>query len=231
MSVLRRRVGTLSNFRSPGRTATLRIVSCTSEVSLDEEGLPARLFGACQDITDSRRAQQEDFARKKLESVGILAGGIAHDFNNLLGGVLAQAELALCGERRPGRIPNEELTAIRNVAIRGSEIVRQLMIYAGKESEVLDTGRHIADRSGDARITQSFGIEARNAGNGSRPGSSGGPGQCRTNPADCDEPRHQRIRGDRRSRWSSPCYHRARNSRSRADDGDERSGRGSITCN
>jgi signal transduction histidine kinase/ligand-binding sensor domain-containing protein/ActR/RegA family two-component response regulator len=115
----------------------LRIVCCTSEVLLDEEGLPARMFGACQDITDSRRAQQEDFARKKLESVGILAGGIAHDFNNLLGGVLAQADLALV-ESASGSYPEEELKAIRNVAIRGSEIVRQLMIYAGKESEALE---------------------------------------------------------------------------------------------
>ena len=114
-----------------------RIVSCTSEVSIDEEGLPTRLFGACQDITDSRRAQQADFARKKLESVGMLAGGIAHDFNNLLGGVLAQAELGL-EESVAGSYPLEELMAIRNVAIRGSEIVRQLLIYAGKDSEVLE---------------------------------------------------------------------------------------------
>ena len=111
-----------------------RILNCTSEVSIDEESRPSHFFGACQDITDSRRAQQEDFARKKLESVGILAGGIAHDFNNVLGAVLAQAELGLeeCGA---GLYPYQPLTAIRNVAIRGSEIVRQLMIYAGKEKE------------------------------------------------------------------------------------------------
>jgi signal transduction histidine kinase/CheY-like chemotaxis protein/streptogramin lyase len=115
--------------------ADLRTLSCTSEVSIDEEGLPARLFGACQDITDSRRAQQEDFARKKWESVGLLAGGIAHDFNNLLGGVLAQAELGLADS---DVYPERELTAIRNVAIRGSEIVRQLMIYAGREGEALE---------------------------------------------------------------------------------------------
>ena len=114
---------------------------------MDEEGLSTRFFGACQDITDSRRAQQEDFARKKLESVGVLAGGIAHDFNNLLGGVLAQADLALA-ESASGSSPQEELTAIRDVAIRGSEIVRQLMIYAGKEREVLglvDVSRIVAE--------------------------------------------------------------------------------------
>jgi PAS domain S-box-containing protein len=135
----------------------LRIVSCTSEVSLDDDGSPVRLFGACQDITEARRAQQEDLARQKLESVGTLAGGIAHDFNNLLGGVLAQAELAL-GQNEIGSYPEEELLAIRNVAIRGSEIVRQLMMYAGKESEVLelvDLSRVVAEMLEFIRVSVS----------------------------------------------------------------------------
>jgi two-component system, cell cycle sensor histidine kinase and response regulator CckA len=114
----------------------LRTISSIVEVTLDEEGLPIGMFGACQDITDVRRAQEESFARQKLESVGTLASGIAHDFNNLLGGVLAQAELAEA-EWAAGSYPEEELKGIRNVAIRGSEIVRQLMIYAGKESGVV----------------------------------------------------------------------------------------------
>jgi PAS domain S-box-containing protein len=87
------------------------------------------------DVTDARCSQEESFARQKLESVGTLAGGIAHDFNNLLGGVLAQAELGL-SELAAGCNPGEELKTIRNAAVRGSEIVRQLMIYAGKESGV-----------------------------------------------------------------------------------------------
>ena len=82
-----------------------------------------------------RSAQEESLARRKLESVGTLANGIAHDFNNLLGGVLAQAELALT-ELAEGAAPQEEIKRIRDVAISGSEIVRQLMIYAGKESAV-----------------------------------------------------------------------------------------------
>ena len=133
---LAKKTGHSIEFQVTRPDGDLRTVSCTSAVSLDEEGLPMRLFGACQDITDSRRAQQEDLARKKLESLGTLAGGIAHDFNNLLGGVLAQAELGLA-ESASGSFPDEELKAIRHVAIRGSEIVRQLMMYAGKESEAL----------------------------------------------------------------------------------------------
>jgi PAS domain S-box-containing protein len=94
-------------------------------------------IGSCLDVTDARRAQAESFARQKLESLGTLAAGIAHDFNNLLGGVLAQAELA-AEELAAGSEPNEELKGIRDAAVRGSEIVRQLMIYAGKESDVLE---------------------------------------------------------------------------------------------
>jgi PAS domain S-box-containing protein len=114
----------------------LRALTAIFEVLLDEEGSPARVFGAVRDITDERRAQEETAARQKLESVGTLANGIAHDFNNLLGGVLAQAELAL-SELAAGGNPEGELRAIRDVAIRGSEIVRELMIYAGKETAAL----------------------------------------------------------------------------------------------
>ena len=121
-------------FRISRPGGDLRTIICTSELTLDEAGSPARMFGACHDMTDARRAQQEDLARQKLESVGLLAGGIAHDFNNLLGGVLAQAELAL-EHTAPGACPEEQLKAIRNVALRGSEIVRQLMVYAGQEQE------------------------------------------------------------------------------------------------
>ena len=91
------------------------------------------MFGTVQDITDEKRAQEESFARQKLEIVGTLATGVAHDFNNLLGSALSQAELGLA-ELEAGLSPEEELKAIRAVARRGSEIVRQLMIYAGKES-------------------------------------------------------------------------------------------------
>jgi CheY-like chemotaxis protein/two-component sensor histidine kinase len=77
------------------------------------------------------------FARQKLESLGTLASGIAHDFNNLMGAVLAQAELAVA-ELAGGIYPHQQLSEIKGIALRGSEIVRQLMIYAGNESDVLE---------------------------------------------------------------------------------------------
>jgi two-component system cell cycle sensor histidine kinase/response regulator CckA len=125
----------------------LRTVMSVSEVLLDEEGSPVRMFGAVQDVTDARRAHEERLARQKLESIGTLASGIAHDFNNLLAGVAAYAELAQA-ECNAGSLPEEELKAIHDLAMHGSEIVRQLMIFAGKESVVvgpLDISRTVRE--------------------------------------------------------------------------------------
>jgi two-component system cell cycle sensor histidine kinase/response regulator CckA len=94
-------------------------------------------IGSCIDISDVKATQEKDFAKQKLETVGALAGGIAHDFNNLLGGILAHSEVALT-ELASGLSPTEDLQKIRAGAIRGAEIVRQLMIYAGQEAEVVE---------------------------------------------------------------------------------------------
>jgi PAS domain S-box-containing protein len=112
------------------------VVSARIQLIKGSDGID-RVLEVNRDITEARRAQFEAFARQKLESLGTLASGIAHDFNNLLGAVLAQSELAAAG-LAAGSHPNEELEAIREVAIRGSDIVRQLMIYAGTESDVLE---------------------------------------------------------------------------------------------
>jgi signal transduction histidine kinase/CheY-like chemotaxis protein len=130
---LARNVGHSAEYRIVLAGGEVRTILCTWEVRLDEDGTPVRIFGTCQDITDTRRVQQESFTRQKLETLGTLASGIAHDFNNLLGGVLAQAELGL-SECVSGASPQQELEGIRDVALRGSEIVRQLMIYAGTET-------------------------------------------------------------------------------------------------
>jgi PAS domain S-box-containing protein len=92
-------------------------------------------IGTCIDITDLKHLRDQDAARQKLENVGSLAGGIAHDFNNILGAVLVQADSGLA-ELAAGAMPKRELELIRDAAIRGTGIGRQLMIYAGQESSI-----------------------------------------------------------------------------------------------
>jgi PAS domain S-box-containing protein len=89
-----------------------------------------------EDITEFKRTHEEAVARQKLESLGVLAGGIAHDFNNLLGGILAEAELVEA-DLPPHSPPIEEIHRIKQSALRGSEIVRELMIYAGQNQAAL----------------------------------------------------------------------------------------------
>jgi nitrogen-specific signal transduction histidine kinase len=113
--------------------------------------------GSVHDITEMRRAQHEAFARQKLETLGTLANGIAHDFNNILGGVLAQAEVALA-ELAPDSPGNGELRAIRDTAIRGAEIVRELMIYAGTENPAvapLDISQVVGEMVGLLKVSVS----------------------------------------------------------------------------
>jgi two-component system, cell cycle sensor histidine kinase and response regulator CckA len=89
-------------------------------------------IGSCLDITDIKYAQEQALERQKLESIGALTAGIAHDFNNLLGSIVAEADLAL-SELRAGVSPGEEIQRIGATAFRASEIVRELMVYAGQE--------------------------------------------------------------------------------------------------
>jgi PAS domain S-box-containing protein len=96
-----------------------------------------RIVGACIDTTDFKRTQEEALSRQKLESLGVLAAGIAHDFNNLIGGILAQAELAET-EIPVGSPTGQALQAIKDVSIRASEIVRELMVFSGQDEAGFD---------------------------------------------------------------------------------------------
>jgi PAS domain S-box-containing protein len=108
-------------------------VNLTASMIHGPDGEPLHGLAMIEDVTEIKRTQEEALFRHKLESLGTLAGGIAHDFNNLLGAIRIQAELA-SAELDAGSSCREELRTIGEVALRGSEIVRQLMIYAGKES-------------------------------------------------------------------------------------------------
>ena len=100
-------------------------------------GIFSGYIGSCIDITDVKRIQEEAVASQKLESLGQLARGVAHDFNNLLSGIHANAELALA-DRTESSSSREELLDIKNAAVRGAEMVRQLMIYGGQETPAFE---------------------------------------------------------------------------------------------
>jgi PAS domain S-box-containing protein len=101
----------------------------------NREGRIHHIVGACIDTTDLKRTQEEAISRHKLESLGLIAAGIAHDFQNLLASIVAYTDLAET-EMGQGLSPKEELLAVRTVAVRATELVRELMAYAGRDSTV-----------------------------------------------------------------------------------------------
>jgi PAS domain S-box-containing protein len=113
-------------------------------------GAFAGYIGSAIDITDLKRIQHEALSKQKLETLVSLTRGIAHDFNNMVGAILAQAELAESGLAEHV-FPTEEVHQIKEVAIRASEIVRELMIYSGQEEanfQPIDLSDLLSEMSG-----------------------------------------------------------------------------------
>ena len=104
----------------------------------DSQGGTAGAMFICRDSRERRRAEakrKELEAQilhvQKLESLGVLAGGIAHDFNNLLCIILGNASLAL-GDVLPIEKVREKIRLIETTAQRATDVVRQILSYAGK---------------------------------------------------------------------------------------------------
>ncbi len=122
----------------------------------DARGTVAGVIGLAIDVSDRQQAEETRLVlerrlleAQKLESLGVLAGGVAHDFNNLLVNVLGNASLAL-GELRPGSPAHEAVRRIEFAARRGSELTRQMLAYAGKETiapERVDVNALVAETS------------------------------------------------------------------------------------
>ncbi len=71
---------------------------------------------------------------QKLEAIGTLAGGIAHDFNNLLYAILGFCELNLINPNCKGKL-HEHSEHIKAAALRGRDLVQQILTFCRKEVE------------------------------------------------------------------------------------------------
>ncbi len=88
---------------------------------------------ALRDLSERKEMERQLLEAQKMEAVGTLAGGIAHDFNNILHIIsghaeLLQMELAVKGMRLP------ETDAIREAALRGADLVKQILTFSRRVS-------------------------------------------------------------------------------------------------
>jgi PAS domain S-box-containing protein len=108
-------------------------------VELDGLGLPERVIGFVQDVSDEHALEEQLRQAQKLDAVGQLAGGVAHDFNNLLTVIAGNAQLTLITD--DVEEIHENTREILRAAQRASELVRQLLVFSradAAEARVLD---------------------------------------------------------------------------------------------
>jgi PAS domain S-box-containing protein len=99
-------------------------------VALDlQDGLGISLV---EDVTGRRELEDQLRQAQKMDSIGKLAGGIAHDFNNLMTAVIGYSDLLLqqSGVDDGGR---EKVEAIRDSAVRASDLTRQLLAFSRRQ--------------------------------------------------------------------------------------------------
>jgi signal transduction histidine kinase len=100
-------------------------------VALDfESGVGISLI---EDVTAHRQLEAQFRQSQKMEAIGKLAGGIAHDFNNLMTAVIGYSDLLL---RQLGGDANatEKVVAIRESAVRASDLTRQLLAFGRRQT-------------------------------------------------------------------------------------------------
>ena len=91
-------------------------------------GALQRIVGVAEDITESRKLQDQFLRSQRLEAIGSLAGGIAHDLNNILTPIVTATDLL--GPRLVDARNQQLLNLIKTAANRGTRVVRQMMAYS-----------------------------------------------------------------------------------------------------
>jgi len=115
-------------------------VSLNASFIRNDKGEPFGLQGITRNINELKIAEQEQkklseqlLQAQKMESVGRLAGGVAHDFNNMLGVIIGFSDLALVKMKSDDPI-YYNLMEIRKAAERSSNLTRQLLAFARKQT-------------------------------------------------------------------------------------------------
>ncbi len=119
-----------------------------------ENGMPAKVLGVIQDVTEQKKAEEErkDLEdqlqhAQKMEAIGMLAGGVAHDLNNILGGLVSYPELLLL--QLPEDSPlRESILTIKKSGEKVAAIVQDLLTLARRGvvvNQVVNLNDVIAD--------------------------------------------------------------------------------------
>lgn len=140
-----------------------RYLSVTSSVYPFAQAAPGRLL-VCRDVTEQYMWNMRLQETQRLESMGVMAGGVAHDFNNILAIILGNSALAQI-DIDATSITGESMQNIDRAARRASDLVKQMLFYAGHGSVLyqrVDIHRLIDDTLRFAGVSIPSQIEVTN---------------------------------------------------------------------
>lgn len=132
--------GGIRNMEVKRKTRSGEIIDtlCSAEFLLLED--QEVMISVTQNIAELKNAQEDRdqlqnqlTQAQKMESVGRLAGGVAHDYNNMLTVIMGRAEVALAMADKESSYYTH-LQEILNAARRSSDITKQLLAFARKQT-------------------------------------------------------------------------------------------------
>lgn len=101
----------------------------------DTDNIITHYVAVKEDITEQKKLEEQLRQSQKMDAVGQLAGGVAHDFNNMLGVIIGHTELILAKETMNDSL-RKHIKEIREAGFRSTEITRQLLAFARKQTIV-----------------------------------------------------------------------------------------------
>ena len=124
------------------------VLASISLTERNEKGLPVRLVGILQDITEAKKIRAEAMRAGHLAALGELAAGVAHEINNPVNGIISYAEI-LKDEFTDRGEDDDIPTRIIKEGDRVAEIVKNLLVFARDRKEE-HSPTHIQDILADA---------------------------------------------------------------------------------
>lgn len=132
-----------SEFRIVTKSGEVRWIRESGRPVVDDESGALRIFGAAQDVTDRKLAEEEARSREselahvlRLGTMGEMAAGLAHEINQPLSAIVSYARG--CTRRlRSGVLDAgtllEPIEEIARQAMRANEIVQRLLLFVRKQ--------------------------------------------------------------------------------------------------